>query len=219
VCRRWWLVDMIISNTEQYDRSKGYVTVLFQCNACHTDSRIRKLSALRNVYGMCKDCYQSSPERKSVAAKIVAARPSFDGSNNPNFKGRIEIQCKCGQTFSVNKYRAQTAKYCSNKCRHKFNNPGVKRIEYEGTRFRSSWEVAFAKYLNDLGISWSYEPEAFETSVGFYTPDFYVPEWKTYVEIKGYFRKDAEQKFTEASAMIPLKLLDRRGLEELGINL
>jgi hypothetical protein len=64
---------------------------------------------------------------------------------------------------------------------------GHKRIEHRGTRFRSSWEVSFAKILDAQGIKWVYEPcnfkYIFEGSHRRYTPDFWIPDWNSYVEI------------------------------------
>ena len=73
--------------------------------------------------------------------------------------------------------------------------PFIKRIKYKGIKMRSSWEVAYAKYLDKQGIKWQYEPKAFDLGNTTYTPDFYLPESDTYVEIKGRWFKDAKKKF------------------------
>jgi hypothetical protein len=62
--------------------------------------------------------------------------------------------------------------------------------------FRSSWEANFARILNYLGIKWYFEPKKFEISEGkTYTPDFYLPQLDTWVEIKGYWFDDAYEKY------------------------
>ena len=54
-------------------------------------------------------------------------------------------------------------------------------------KFRSSWERLFAEHLDRLGLTWSYEPCILLLSNGrHYVPDFWVEDWKTYVEIKGW---------------------------------
>ena len=54
-------------------------------------------------------------------------------------------------------------------------------------KFRSSWERLFAEHLDRLGLTWSYEPCILLLSDGrHYVPDFWVEDWKTYVEIKGW---------------------------------
>jgi hypothetical protein len=59
---------------------------------------------------------------------------------------------------------------------------------------RSSWEVSFALWLDAGEIEWEYEPKYFHIGRGSwtgetYTPDFYLPDNKVYVELKGYMSK------------------------------
>lgn len=57
--------------------------------------------------------------------------------------------------------------------------------EYKGYRFRSRLEARWAVFFNALGIAWVYEPEGFQLSDGTrYLPDFWLPEFNLYVEIK-----------------------------------
>lgn len=65
----------------------------------------------------------------------------------------------------------------------------IKAIEtvYNGYRFRSRLEARWAVFFDAMHIEYVYEPEGF---IGFdnipYLPDFYLPEEKVYVEVKGY---------------------------------
>lgn len=63
----------------------------------------------------------------------------------------------------------------------------MKAIEtqYAGCRFRSRLEARWAVFFDALGIEWHYEPEGFETAYGRYLPDFWLPESKAWIEIKG----------------------------------
>lgn len=90
---------------------------------------------------------------------------------------------------------------------------------YKGIKFRSTWEVVFAMHLDKCGIEWSYEPTAFETPFGFYTPDFYVPVENKYYEVKGIFRdKNAKDKFTFFSEKYSTVLVDKDFLKGIGIK-
>lgn len=65
---------------------------------------------------------------------------------------------------------------------------GIKAIEtvYNGYRFRSRLEARWAVFFDTLGIEYQYEPEGFDLGDGlWYLPDFYIPTWDTFVEIKG----------------------------------
>ena len=64
----------------------------------------------------------------------------------------------------------------------------IKAIEtvYNGYRFRSRLEARWAVFFDTLGIEYDYEPEGFDLGeLGYYLPDFYLPEMETWAEVKG----------------------------------
>lgn len=46
-------------------------------------------------------------------------------------------------------------------------------------------EGVFARQLDAAGIEWVYEPYRFRLSIGSYLPDFYLPQFDIWVEVKG----------------------------------
>lgn len=57
---------------------------------------------------------------------------------------------------------------------------------YAGCRFRSRTEARWAVFFDHLGIKWQYETEGYELSTGArYLPDFYLPDFDQWVEVKG----------------------------------
>lgn len=63
----------------------------------------------------------------------------------------------------------------------------IKAIEtkYKGYRFRSRLEARWAVFFDALGLEWEYEPEGYDLGdLGWYLPDFYLPEEKIWVEVK-----------------------------------
>jgi len=73
---------------------------------------------------------------------------------------------------------------------------------------RSSWEVLYARHLDRQCLTWDYEPVVLVLGPAMrYKPDFWVHEWRTYVEIKG--RPYGREKFQKAlAAGYPVKLID-----------
>lgn len=64
----------------------------------------------------------------------------------------------------------------------------IKPIEtvYNGYRFRSRLEARWAVFFDAIGIRYVYEPEGFVGAYGmYYLPDFYLPDFDVYVEVKG----------------------------------
>jgi len=64
-------------------------------------------------------------------------------------------------------------------------NKGIP-TEYKGITFRSRFEARVAYWLDDEKIKWEYEPKSFILKTGVMLwPDFYLPELKTWLEVKG----------------------------------
>lgn len=103
------------------------------------------------------------------------------------------------------------------------NNPMYGKVthskynKYKNIWFHSSWEIAYAKYLDKLGIKWQYEAKTFDLGNTTYTPDFYLPETNKYIEIKGYWRPDAKKKVKEFKKIyknIKFEVINKQKLEE-----
>jgi len=62
--------------------------------------------------------------------------------------------------------------------------------------FRSTWELEFAKYLDSINEQWYYEFCSFNLGNTTYTPDFYLPRRELFIEIKGWWRDDSEEKYS-----------------------
>lgn len=63
-----------------------------------------------------------------------------------------------------------------------------KTIDYNGHKFRSSWEVFLAKLLDESGIVYEYEsksiPYDYNESTHHYLIDFYIPDYNLIIEVK-----------------------------------
>lgn len=63
----------------------------------------------------------------------------------------------------------------------------IKAIEtrYKGYRFRSRLEARWAVFFDELGVRYEYEKEGYDLGeLGWYLPDFWLPELRTWFEIK-----------------------------------
>lgn len=91
----------------------------------------------------------------------------------------------------------------------------IKSIDttWEGYRFRSRLEARWAVYFKEMGWEFLYEPQGYDLQDGTkYLPDFYLPRFVTFVEIKcdllTPFDFTRAQKLVE-STDIPLVIIDR----------
>ncbi len=101
-----------------------------------------------------------------------------------------------------------------------------KRSDYVTTEGKtvsmdSTWEVACAKRLDELGIKWMRNPNiklkylTRSHRVRNYIPDFYLPDHDLYIEVKGYWTDAARHKMKSVLALNPVKLLILESLEEI----
>ena len=57
---------------------------------------------------------------------------------------------------------------------------------YKGYRFRSRLEARWAVFFDTLGVQWEYEKEGYDLGeAGWYLPDFWLPKYHLFVEVKG----------------------------------
>lgn len=68
--------------------------------------------------------------------------------------------------------------------------------EAEQMMFRSTWEVELAELLTSLGITYEYEPTRFfyKDHKESYLPDMYLPEYNTFIEVKGFMDKRSHKR-------------------------
>lgn len=84
---------------------------------------------------------------------------------------------------------------------------------------RSSYDLRVARALTDLDVTWYYEVDRFQLSnKETYTPDFYLPMYDVWWEVKGYWREEAKQKMLKVFKIYPeikLRILYNDNIKEL----
>ena len=88
---------------------------------------------------------------------------------------------------------------------------------------KSGYEERTILLLDLLGKKWDYEPRSFYlTELGkVYIPDFFVEEDNLWIEVKGYWYKDAKEKWDAWKKEYPelnVMLIDKKTLQELEKN-
>jgi hypothetical protein len=56
-------------------------------------------------------------------------------------------------------------------------------------KMRSGWEIKTAKYLTSKNINWYYEYKWLDLGHAKYLPDFYLPDYDIFIEVKGRKKK------------------------------
>ena len=73
---------------------------------------------------------------------------------------------------------------------------------YKGYHFRSRLEARWAVFFDALGIEYRYEPEGYQIENGTrYLPDFYLPKFETWCEVKPSNKKLSEDVYKLAEML------------------
>lgn len=147
---------------------------------------------------------------------------------------RITLVClRCGKKFEVVPYLAKRRKYCSSLCAIKTigsrttspkaskGKPGIRADIDPNICFYSTWEANIARVFNLVGLKWVYAPKIFDLGKHTYRPDFYLPYFDMFIEVKnflGVYSLKRHLLFKKRYPNIKLKLLMKKGYLEIKEN-
>jgi len=177
------------------------------------NSGMYKIGKYCNNNNTCIDCHK----RISPIAKRCGSCASIKKLNSDG-RSLVKHYCKiCGKELS--RIDAIKCKNCYMKDFGKLKQH-CKMIYYKNVHMRSSWEVSFAQFLDLSNIKWLYESKTFNLKGTTYTPDFYLPEFDCYIEVKGRWFSGSKKKFKQFKKRyknINIKLFRKNNLCELGV--
>lgn len=88
------------------------------------------------------------------------------------------------------------------------------KTQYNGEVYDSYTEASWARYFDSVGLQAVHHPNTYELFRGYlYTPDFYVDDWGSFVEVKmGKIERDSLEKicFLTSETKTPTLLIDGR---------
>jgi len=216
---------------------KMKITKNYCCMDC--GNLISKPTALKGK-GRCRHCsklgilnyqYKHGQNICPICSKPISfyankcQRCAKTGQLNSNYKNGKPKCIDCGKFLACHKKTVKRCHFCYVKFARGKNSPTFGKTthgrfgRYKNIFMRSSWELNFAKWCDLSGIKWKYEYKTFDLGSTTYTPDFYLPEFDCYIEIKGYWRDDAKKKFkfVQKYFNIDLDVFDEKILKMLGI--
>lgn len=191
---------------EFYCKYCGRKSPTKQGNTCHESYCSKNPNKDPNRHGWNKGLTKETDERVKRCGETYTKN-----CKEGKFSGWLK-----GKTKETDERLAKLSKSVSEKVKKKvaegtWHNSFSKSrtIEYKGIKFLGSWEVNFAKYLDSKNIKWERCKEQFdyyfENINHKYTPDFYLPDYDLYIEIKGC---PTEKDFAKWSCFPSNKKLD-----------
>lgn len=158
--------------------------------------------------------------RKKISRSLLGTQSPFKGVIKVP---RIKTKCQnliCGKSFVFERWKNR--KFCSAQCameviggqptspRAARAKAGIRNDISNSIYFYSRWEANIARLLNLFHIKWIHQPQTFNLQTQKYTPDFYLPEYDLYLEVKnflGSYSKERDEKFRRIYSDIHLVLL------------
>lgn len=177
------------------------------CYCQYCGKECKNLNSLKQHEARCKN----NPDRM----KNIGNQKGRVAWNKGKTKETDERVRKCGETYHKNYKEGKIIPWCLGKTKEtderlralteKVSNTVKTKLEngewhtsfsksrtymYKGVQLYGEWEVNFAKYLDSKNIIWErptkYFDYEYEGENHKYYPDFYLPAYDLYIEIKGY---------------------------------
>lgn len=220
-----------LANVDASDYIKIPKRILYKtfCNHCNADRGYLPLKQANKPF--CMQCasdwagkYNRSEEQKqSFKERMFLLKPRVGTRHTPETRDLLRQKqiayCKeFGNQFAGRRHSETT----KNKLSHLNSGQSPKwkgRIfQYDGPqgffKLRSSWELAYANWLDAQNINWIYEPKFTLSNGKTYSPDFLL-ENGNIIEIKGFWTEKALAKWSLFSIDYPD--LNKQVLEEVDL--
>ena len=196
-----------------YIKSKRRAKITLLCKECY-------LLAIKKSY-YCLDCNKELKDHKSKrcigCCQLKELNPIYKHGKTNNTKC-IDCNIPLKNYISkrcINCYKIW-AKIPQNNPRFGKCVPFFVTI-YNNIPMRSTWEANFAKWCDLSGIKWLYESKTFDLGSTTYTPDFYLPEFDLWIEVKGWLTEKSKEKMSIFNKKENLLILKENNLKEMSI--
>jgi hypothetical protein len=125
-------------------------------------------------------------QTKETSAKILEASTKISSANKGRKPVITDAARKKMSDAKKNLYLSGWEPVCGRCKKIEYNTKRNVIIKLDG-----SWELLVAKYLDFLDLNWTRNSQRFEyinlnNGKSTYCPDFWVEEWNSFLEVKGY---------------------------------
>ena len=182
---------------------------MFQCTFCGKEWEIKKSHTQHQ--NRCKLNPNSIASNQFSKAKKLGVLVELDDSEESKAKRSKRSKLASEARWSREGAKEKASEIMklvveNNPESYTSSNRGrVKQVEYDGLKFHGSWEVEFYKFCKSQNIQCErpkqHFPYEWNGSTHSYFPDFFLPEFNVWVEIKGYKTERDEAKWNQ----FPLK--------------
>lgn len=172
-----------------------------------------KIGSGRGGWNKGKTLEETHPETHSEIRKKLSENHKGGGRASTS-EGELERRRKLSNIINE-RYANGWQPTCGRAKKYKFNSKFAGEVILDGT-----WELKVAIYLDLNNIKWRRPSERFDYikpsgKKGKYKPDFWIEDWNSYLEIKGYKTDLDDAKWSQFKDS--LMVWFRKDLVKLGI--
>lgn len=191
---------------------------MFNCKFCNREAATLNSNSQHELY--CK----ANPDRKikkpsmGMLGKNGANQYSYGATMSASTKEKISIASRnirwTAEQKSEHSKRMKRAVENYPESYTSSNRGRTKQIIYKGIKFQGTWELAFYQWCESNNVDCNRNSEGFAyewNGSRTYFPDFYLPVYDSYVEVKGFKtdRDDAKwQQFPKKLLIVDKKDID-----------
>jgi hypothetical protein len=150
------------------------------------------------VYEMKNGKYLCSKSTSSCPAVIEKIKTNQKNLKpNPTDPVKLAEKRKKVSDNMKSRYASGWEPTCGRSKKYEYESPIAGKIKVDGT-----WELKAAKHLDRINVVWERNRKRFDYvkpdgTNSTYQPDFYVKDWDTFVEVKGYKTELDESKWKQ----------------------
>lgn len=184
----------------------------------------RKIRSISNQFikaeqlGLPIPKYKNNSNQYIKAKQLGLPKPEISEQTRLKFSASSKKQI---WTDERRKNHSETMKIAVKENPNSYNKNNVsgrvKLIEYNETSLKGNWELKTAQWLDSLNINWENEtnPHDYFWNEGWhkYFPDFFLPDYNSYIEVKGYKTDRDAAKWNQFNDK--LIIIDKRNINKL----
>lgn len=227
--------DFIIVRENAKSTRKLYKT---SCDHCNGDTGYKRKTKIKS--NLCRICFNKTfHKNKKVSIKTRNKMSESQKKRDPLTRKKIESTEKIrkklsksqkeychrfGNQFAGKKHKEETKALLSFKNTGKEPKWKGRIFNYNGPngtiKMRSSYELAYANWLDEQNIGWIYEPSFILSNGKTFSPDFQLSSGDI-IEIKGFWTKIGHEKwnmFVQDYPDLNKKVLMKSDLMKLGLE-
>jgi len=172
-----------------------------------------------SISGIGRDCYWKGKKLSENHKKLI----SLGSIGKHNIPKSEECKEKIRLANLGKKASKETKEKMSKTLLRKYKNGERtaythKKFYYKNNCFKSSWELKLAKFFDLQSINFEYESKICRFNLPnnrTYIIDFYLPLYKLFIEVKGWYDDYSKYKIKEASKKLKFLIIDKSNINDL----